>query len=118
MGKDIALGPGKVALLQLVRDTHSISEAARQMEMSYMRAWSLIQTMNRCFTEPVISTTRGGRERGGASLTNTGDRLLTLYERLEAECLAASEATRQEIVTLLKKPSRRSNGKIKSGPAK
>ncbi len=118
MGRDIALGPGKVALLRLVRDTHSISEAARQMEMSYMRAWSLIQTMNRCFTEPVINTTRGGRERGGASLTGTGDRLLALYERLEAECLAASEATRLEIVALLKKPARRSEGKLKARPAK
>jgi molybdate transport system regulatory protein len=103
-GADIALGPGKVDLLRLVRDTHSISEAARQMEMSYMRAWSLIQTMNRCFVEPVISTTRGGRERGGASLTETGVRLLGLYEKLEAECLAATAGTQQEIISLLRGP--------------
>lgn len=106
-GRDIALGPGKVSLLRLVRDTRSISEAARRMEMSYMRAWSLIQTMNRCFSESVLTTTRGGRDRGGAVLTETGERLLALYEQLEADCLAATEATRKEIVLLLKDKSRR-----------
>ncbi|HEX5399289.1 MAG TPA: LysR family transcriptional regulator [Verrucomicrobiae bacterium] len=101
-GKEIALGPGKFELLQLIRETNSISEAARRMKMSYMRAWSLIQTMNRCFREPVIRTMRGGQERGGASLTKTGENLLALYERLESECLAASIQTRREIGSLLK----------------
>ena len=103
-GPDIALGPGKATLLRLVRDTHSIAEAARQMEMSYMRAWSLIQTMNRCFREPVVSTTRGGPARGGATLTETGARLLALYEQMEVECLAATEKTRSEIIALLHGP--------------
>lgn len=100
-GQKIALGPGKFELLQLIRETDSISEAARRMKMSYMRAWTLIQTMNCCFREPVIRTTRGGRERGGASLTKTGEKLLALYTRLESECLAASNGTRREIASLL-----------------
>jgi molybdate transport system regulatory protein len=102
-GNDIALGPGKVELLRLVRQTHSISEAARRMKMSYMRAWSLIQTMNRCFRAPVIITTRGGQQRGGATLSETGERLLALSQRLETECLAASRTTRRAIALLLKK---------------
>jgi len=99
------MGPGKAQLLGLVRDTGSISEAARQLEMSYMRAWLLIQTMNRCFRKPVIKTARGGLVRGGASLTETGQQVLALYERLNAECLAASKKTRKNIASLLKKKS-------------
>ena len=101
-GPDIALGPGKATLLRLVRDTHSIAEAARQMEMSYMRAWSLIQTMNRSFREPVVTATRGGSARGGAALTETGAQVLALYERLEAECEQATAATQQEILARLR----------------
>jgi molybdate transport system regulatory protein len=105
VGKEIAIGPGKAQLLGLVRETGSISEAARQLEMSYMRAWLLIQTMNRCFREPVIKTARGGLERGGASLTETGEQILGLHERLNAECLVASKKTRKDIASLLKKGS-------------
>ena len=70
--KDIAIGPGKAELLALVGATGSIGEAARQMDMSYMRAWMLIQTMNNCFKEPLVVTTRGGQRGGGAELTETG----------------------------------------------
>ena len=101
-GKDIALGPGKVELLRRVQETHSISAAARQMKMSYMRAWTLIQTMNRCFQKPVILTTRGGQERGGAALTETGEQVLALYAQLETESLAATKTTRKTIISLLK----------------
>jgi len=100
--KHIALGPGKAELLWLIRETDSIAEAARRMGMSYMRAWSLLQTMNQCFRKPVVRTTRGGQSRGGARLTETGARLLELYQRLETECLVASKATREEIASRLK----------------
>src|SRR5271156_656841 len=53
-GREIAFGPGKAELLQLVAETGSIRKAASRMNMSYMRAWSLIQTMNACFKQPVI----------------------------------------------------------------
>jgi molybdate transport system regulatory protein len=102
-GEEVALGPGKAELLRCIHETSSISEAARQMEMSYTRAWSLIQTMNRCFREPVVLTTRGGQERGGASLTGTGKRLVALYQRLEKQCLTASATTQNELTSLLKK---------------
>ena len=74
-GGKIALGPGKADLLRFVMETGSIGEAAKRMAMSYMRAWSLIQTMNACFKEPVVETVRGGSERGGAELTATGRRV-------------------------------------------
>jgi molybdate transport system regulatory protein len=82
-GKDVAIGPGKAELLALVDETGSISEAARRMEMSYMRAWTLIQTMNQCFKEPLVASARGGKRGGGATLTATGRRALQLYQEME-----------------------------------
>lgn len=101
-GKEIAFGPGKMELLELVADTGSISEAAKRMEMSYMRAWSLIQTMNACFKEPVIEAARGGHERGGAELTATGKQVLKLYRQMEADGLKAVQADWQALKRLLK----------------
>jgi molybdate transport system regulatory protein len=100
-GGEIAVGPGKAELLKHVDETGSISEAARRMKMSYMRAWNLIQTMNRCYREPVVATERGGQRRGGASLTPTGSALLKLYVQMEAECLAATQHSREAIEKLL-----------------
>jgi len=64
-GNEIAFGPGKADLLDLVGETGSIGRAAQRMDMSYMRAWSLIQTMNACFKEPLIKAVHGGNEHGG-----------------------------------------------------
>jgi len=88
-GDDIALGPGKVDLLALIGETGSIREAAERMGMSYMRAWTLIKTMNACFREPLVVASRGGKERGGAVLTETGRRALESYRELEVQSLKA-----------------------------
>ena len=90
-GQDIALGPGKVELLTHVKKTGSIGEAAKRMDMSYMRAWSLIQMMNACFKEPLVKSARGGHERGGAALTKTGREALEFYRRLERISLKESK---------------------------
>src|SRR5690242_17578913 len=79
LGKEIAFGPGKADLLEEIRETGSISTAAKSMELSYMRAWTLIQTMNTCFKEPLVTSVRGGSERGGATLTPFGETVLKLY---------------------------------------
>jgi molybdate transport system regulatory protein len=81
---DNAVGPGKSELLQGIRDTGSIAAAGRRMGMSYKRAWLLIDTMNACFREPLVETSRGGQSRGGARLTPTGELVLDCYRRMEA----------------------------------
>lgn len=101
-GSDIALGPGKVDLLRHLQETHSITDAAARMHMSYMRAWTLIRTMNACFQAPLVTTRRGGARRGGADLTPTGRTVLVLYERLEAQTHAATARTRRRLLSLLK----------------
>jgi len=94
---EIALGPGKVDLLEAIEKAGTLAEAARSLEMSYMRAWHLLQTMNACFKEPLVHTSRGGAERGGAHLTETGKAVLAAYRRMEADSLKALEPAWQEM---------------------
>jgi molybdate transport system regulatory protein len=89
---DVALGPGKVELLALIGQTGSINQAARRMGMSYMRAWSLVQMMNRCFKQPLILVSRGGTGGGGAELTETGSKVVALYRQMEQSSLRATAA--------------------------
>lgn len=102
-GPRIALGPGKAELLARIHETGSISEAARQMGMSYNRAWLHIQDINQSFKSPLVESLRGGSTGGGAGLTKSGKQVLALYQRLEAEACAATRETWRQIQSLLKK---------------
>lgn len=101
-GDEIALGPGKIELLQSISETGSISEAARKMDMSYNRAWLLVRTMNRCFKEPLVIASRGGETRGGAELTRAGKQLLDLYRQLESKVASATRQPLNRIFSHLK----------------
>jgi molybdate transport system regulatory protein len=92
-GSTILLGPGKAALLDAIGRLGSIREAAVDLEMSYMRAWNLVQAMNEGFHEPLVIVHRGGPERGGAELTDTGRAVLELYRKMESEALGATKST-------------------------
>ncbi len=92
-GADILLGPGKAALLDAIERRGTIRDAANDLDMSYMRAWKLVQTMNAGFREPLVIVHRGGSERGGAELTATGRAVLRLYRALESDTLKATKAT-------------------------
>lgn len=96
------MGPGKAELLENVQQAGSIAEAAKRMGMSYMRAWKLIKTMERCFKEPLVKVARGGAGHGGAELTANGERALQLYRDLEGTSLKASAKIRRKVVGLLK----------------
>ncbi len=79
------VGPGKIALLEHIAATGSISAAGRAMGMSYRRAWLLVETLNALFREPVVSTQTGGKSGGGAALTPFGMELVAVYRKLERE---------------------------------
>jgi len=100
--KELALGPGKVALLEAIRDTGSISAAGRKLRMSYRRAWLLVDALNRAFVHPVIETTTGGREGGGTSLTATGQEIVRRYRKIEALATAASSKEISAITRLMR----------------
>lgn len=78
-------GRGKAALLRHIRETGSISAAARALGMSYARAWNLTEEMNLMFHDRLVDTFAGGNQRGGASLTPTGTKVLDLYESALAD---------------------------------
>ena len=77
------LGPGKIALLQSIARHGSISAAGRKLGMSYRRCWLLVDTLNRMFHRPVVSTRPGGGAGGGAWLTEDGQALLDAYLAIE-----------------------------------
>jgi molybdate transport system regulatory protein len=83
LGDDRPLGPGKIQVLELIRDGGSISEAARVMKMSYRSAWQLVDSMNAAFRQPVVSTTLGGRGGGAATVTDFGVELIRRYRAME-----------------------------------
>ncbi len=87
--KAIAMGPGKADLLRAIDETGSISGAARQMEMSYRRAWLLVDTMNQAFKSPVVVTLTGGKAGGGAAVTEFGKEVLQRYSAMEAKASAS-----------------------------
>lgn len=92
-----AFGPGKAMLLEAIGRTGSISAGAREMGMSYRRAWMLVDEMNRCFLEPLVETATGGPGGGGARVTDFGGDVLRRYRELEQK---AAEAVAGEIAEL------------------
>ena len=85
LGAAVAMGPGKAALLEAIAAHGSISAAARAMGMSYRRAWVLVDTMNRAFRKPLVTTATGGPQGGGAVVTKTGLSALSRYRAMEAK---------------------------------
>jgi molybdate transport system regulatory protein len=94
-----SLGPGKIALLEAIEQTGSISAAGRKLGMSYRRAWLLVDALNRAFHQPLITTATGGREGGGTALTPVGIDVVRRYRRIET---MATAATSKEINALQK----------------
>ena len=88
------LGRGKMELLEHIRETGSISAAGRAMDMSYRRAWLLIDDMNQCFRHTVVSAKPGGSQGGGAVLTEFGTELVRDYRAIES---AASTAAKKRL---------------------
>ncbi len=83
-GEEIALGPGKAELLEAIARTGSISAAGKSMNMSYRRAWMLVNVMNRCFRSPLVETAKGGSHGGGARLSPLGEEVLAYYRAMDA----------------------------------
>ena len=98
-GNQIALGPGKIDLLESIDKVGSISEAARQNNISYRRAWDMVNTMNQCFSNPLVESVTGGKGGGGAKLTSLGEKVKTIYRKMEVK---ASLSTKEEWNSLKK----------------
>ena len=97
LNHDRPLGPGKIQILESIRDGGSISEAARGMKMSYRSAWLLVNSMNVQFRKPVVATTLGGRGGGAAMLTPFGADVIRRYRAMER---AAKRAIARDLAVL------------------
>jgi molybdate transport system regulatory protein len=101
-GDWIALGPGKVDLLESIGREGSISQAARERHLSYRRAWNMVDTMNQCFKEPLVVSITGGKGGGGAVLTDAGEKIIQLYRKMEKKAEDATRAERKALQKLLR----------------
>ena len=100
--KSIAMGPGKAALLDAIESAGSISAAARELGMSYRRAWVLVDTMNTCFVAPLVETLTGGTQGGGAKVTDFGKDVLRRYRSMEKRAGRSVSAEMEEFSNLMK----------------
>lgn len=91
------IGPGKIALLENIREHGSISAAGRAMDMSYKRAWDLVDEINRICRQAAVERQTGGKNGGGAVLTPFGLSLVARYRKIERD---AATAVRKELQAL------------------
>jgi len=97
----IAIGPGKIAVLEAVAETGSISAAARQLGMSYRRAWMLIDEMKHALSSPAVNTAAGGSRGGGTALTPVGEEIVKHYRAIENAARLATAADVRALTRLL-----------------
>jgi molybdate transport system regulatory protein len=102
LGNEIAMGPGKAELLEAIAATGSISASAKRLGMSYRRAWLLVDTMNRCFREPVVASATGGAGGGGARVTPFGRTVMARYHAMRSRLDAALDPELDKFAALLR----------------
>lgn len=83
--KNAYVGPGKIDLLEAIRNSGSVSQAARNLGMSYRRAWLLVESLKESFREPVTVASTGGKGGGGMLVTGFGEALISSYRELERD---------------------------------
>jgi molybdate transport system regulatory protein len=103
-----AMGPGRARLIALIDSTGSISAAAREMGMSYRRAWQLVEAINESFNQPVVTTAVGGKKGGGAVVTDFGKRMVEAYHQMESKASAVIAADLGKYTANLRKPAQKS----------
>jgi molybdate transport system regulatory protein len=97
-----AFGPAQAQLLEQIRQTGSLPGSGSPTSNILHEAWRLANRMNENFREPLLEKTRGGRAKGGTSLTLTGHRVLTIYQQMSARAVKAAQADCKALAPLLK----------------
>lgn len=85
------VGKGRIELLELIKETGSISSAAKKMKMSYRQAWQMVKEMNECASSPLVKKQLGGKQGGGAYLTDLGEKTIHEFKELEQKLTEFAE---------------------------
>lgn len=101
-GPGLRFGPGKAVLLEAIAREGSISAAARSLDMSYKRAWQLVDDMNAIFGAPLVASQVGGQKGGGASLTSLGESVLQGYRAIERQAGQSAASGMKSLLRLTK----------------
>jgi molybdate transport system regulatory protein len=101
------IGPGKIALLESIDKCGSISAAGRAMDMSYKRAWDLVDEINRICRQAAVERQTGGKNGGGAALTAFGISLVKRYRRIERDATSAARKELQALRSEIGRPKKR-----------
>jgi molybdate transport system regulatory protein len=96
----VLLGEGRVKLLKAIDETGSLSQAAKSLNISYKKAWDLIDSANKSAKEPLIITNTGGKGGGGAKLTEHGKSLISAFETINKNCWAFLDQQLETIKSL------------------
>ncbi len=97
------IGPGKIALLKAIQSTGSISAGARQIGMSYRRAWLLVEEINAAFQSPAVAAAPGGAQGGGAVVTAVGEQIIEIYRSIEVSAGTTAKVEFQAVGKLVRK---------------
>lgn len=103
-GDNVAIGPGKIRLLEAIAETGSLTAAAKSIDMSYRRAWVLVNELNKSLKKPAVDSAKGGEHGGGSQVTAAGQQLIERYRAIETIAAATCRAEIQAITRMLAAP--------------
>lgn len=92
-------GPGPVELLEHIEATGSINQAAKEMGMSYKKAWEIVNRLNAMTTSPLVITATGGEKGGGSSISPEAKQMIAYHHHLRErfQALLEEETRRLEL---------------------
>ncbi|MBO0329698.1 winged helix-turn-helix domain-containing protein [[Muricauda] lutisoli] len=94
-------GPGRAQLLLMIEKNGSLSKAAKEMGMSYRKAWAMVEDMNQRGQKPYVELHKGGTKGGGAELTETGKKVLSTFQKMNDNINETLEQHKDEILGLI-----------------
>lgn len=94
-------GPGRAQLLLMIEKNGSLSKAAKEMGMSYRKAWAMVEDMNQRGQKPYVELHKGGTKGGGAELTETGKKVLITFQKMNDDINETLEQHKDEMLGLI-----------------